>query len=155
MRISDWSSDVCSSDLDGFLTNGGTTVSYGSRGHDAWSPKAALSLRPDDLTEIVASAALATRFPTVRELYQAGLIAYGPNVGELDLYGFNPDLKPEKAVDLQLTASRRIGNVKVTLTGYRQDVRQTIFSQKNGRAAERRVGKECVSTCKSRWSPYH
>lgn len=114
---------------DGFLTNGGTTVSYGSRGHDAWSPKAALSLRPDDLTEIVASAALATRFPTVRELYQAGLIAYGPNVGELDLNGFNPDLKPEKAVDLQLTASRRIGNVKVTLTGYRQDVRQTIFSQ--------------------------
>src|SRR3546814_20524685 len=38
-------------------------------------------------------------------------------------------LKPEKAVDLQLTASRRIGNVKVTLTGYRQDVRQPIFSQ--------------------------
>src|SRR3546814_3772626 len=27
------------------------------------------------------------------------------------------------------SASRRIGNVKVTLTGYRQDVRQTIFSQ--------------------------
>src|SRR3546814_15765571 len=23
-----------------------------------------------------------------------------------------------------------------------------------GRSAERRVGKECVSTCKSRWSPY-
>src|SRR3546814_7547339 len=24
-----------------------------------------------------------------------------------------------------------------------------------GRSAERRVGKECVSTCRSRWSPYH
>src|SRR3546814_12934233 len=23
------------------------------------------------------------------------------------------------------------------------------------RAEERRVGKECVSTCRSRWSPYH
>src|SRR3546814_12818509 len=23
------------------------------------------------------------------------------------------------------------------------------------RSAERRVGKECVSTCRSRWSPYH
>lgn len=114
---------------DGFLTNGGTTVSYGSRSHDAWSPKASLSFRPDDLTEIVASAALATRFPTVRELYQAGLIAYGPNVGQLDLNGFNPDLKPERAIDLQLTASRRIGNVKVTLSGYRQDVKDTIFSQ--------------------------
>src|SRR3546814_15636394 len=24
-----------------------------------------------------------------------------------------------------------------------------------GRSAERRVGKECVSTCRSRWSPYN
>src|SRR3546814_11662346 len=26
---------------------------------------------------------------------------------------------------------------------------------KGGRSEERRVGKECVSTCRSRWSPYH
>src|SRR3546814_11384018 len=26
---------------------------------------------------------------------------------------------------------------------------------KEGRSEERRVGKECVSTCRSRWSPYH
>src|SRR3546814_2586063 len=26
---------------------------------------------------------------------------------------------------------------------------------KSGRSEERRVGKECVSTCRSRWSPYH
>src|SRR3546814_7412055 len=25
----------------------------------------------------------------------------------------------------------------------------------NHRSEERRVGKECVSTCRSRWSPYH
>src|SRR3546814_2626262 len=25
----------------------------------------------------------------------------------------------------------------------------------SGRSEERRVGKECVSTCRSRWSPYH
>src|SRR3546814_8961893 len=25
----------------------------------------------------------------------------------------------------------------------------------NGRSEERRVGKECVSTCRYRWSPYH
>src|SRR3546814_15579920 len=25
----------------------------------------------------------------------------------------------------------------------------------NRRSEERRVGKECVSTCRSRWSPYH
>src|SRR3546814_9319021 len=28
----------------------------------------------------------------------------------------------------------------------------TFFS---GRSEERRVGNECVSTCRSRWSPYH
>src|SRR3546814_19767754 len=26
---------------------------------------------------------------------------------------------------------------------------------RNGRSEERRVGKECVSTCRSRWLPYH
>src|SRR3546814_6328075 len=30
---------------------------------------------------------------------------------------------------------------------------QFVFSV--GRSEERRVGKECVSTCRSRWSPYH
>src|SRR3546814_66997 len=29
------------------------------------------------------------------------------------------------------------------------------FGGEPGRSEERRVGKECVSTCRSRWSPYH
>src|SRR3546814_21037279 len=29
------------------------------------------------------------------------------------------------------------------------------WSMKSFRSDERRVGKECVSTCRSRWSPYH
>src|SRR3546814_19164824 len=29
------------------------------------------------------------------------------------------------------------------------------FVDDNARSEERRVGKECVSTCRSRWSPYH
>src|SRR3546814_910892 len=33
------------------------------------------------------------------------------------------------------------------------DVYQDVFRE--GRSEERRVGKECVSTCRSRWSPYH
>src|SRR3546814_9708010 len=32
----------------------------------------------------------------------------------------------------------------------RQDVQKRM-----ARSEERRVGKECVSTCRSRWSPYH
>src|SRR3546814_9205034 len=30
-----------------------------------------------------------------------------------------------------------------------------ILADRNLRSEERRVGKECVSTCRSRWSPYH
>src|SRR3546814_18846933 len=30
-----------------------------------------------------------------------------------------------------------------------------LFVRNNVRSEERRVGKECVSTCRSRWSPYH
>src|SRR3546814_10327299 len=29
------------------------------------------------------------------------------------------------------------------------------FHPADARSEERRVGKECVSTCRSRWSPYH
>src|SRR3546814_11011379 len=30
-----------------------------------------------------------------------------------------------------------------------------LASLEDRRSEERRVGKECVSTCRSRWSPYH
>src|SRR3546814_5129399 len=30
-----------------------------------------------------------------------------------------------------------------------------LYLVSQGRSEERRVGKECVSTCRSRWSPYH
>ena len=33
------------------------------------------------------------------------------------------------------------------------DVRQAVTEQ--DRSEERRVGKECLSVCRSRWSPYH
>src|SRR3546814_3436037 len=36
------------------------------------------------------------------------------------------------------------------------DERRVIIRRGGGdRSEERRVGKECVSTCRSRWSPYH
>src|SRR3546814_4493407 len=35
------------------------------------------------------------------------------------------------------------------------DVEVSRAQLENGRSEERRVGKECVSTCRSRWSPYH
>src|SRR3546814_2140364 len=38
-----------------------------------------------------------------------------------------------------------------TERGKRQDQHTSV----TGRSEERRVGKECVRTCRSRWSPYH
>src|SRR3546814_9110384 len=35
------------------------------------------------------------------------------------------------------------------------DTRIARIKDTVGRSEERRVGKECVSTCRSRWSPYH
>src|SRR3546814_9014987 len=32
---------------------------------------------------------------------------------------------------------------------------KTTMVRPSARSEERRVGKECVSTCRSRWSPYH
>src|SRR3546814_16023526 len=34
-------------------------------------------------------------------------------------------------------------------------VNEITFNSSLLRSEERRVGKECVSTCRSRWSPYH
>src|SRR3546814_13275024 len=39
-------------------------------------------------------------------------------------------------------------------TDQRRIIRQAAI-RVLGRSEERRVGKECVSTCRSRWSPYH
>src|SRR3546814_11601633 len=35
------------------------------------------------------------------------------------------------------------------------EIMQAYADFHSGRSEERRVGKECVSTCRSRWSPYH
>src|SRR3546814_18859701 len=36
-----------------------------------------------------------------------------------------------------------------------EEIRRFGRQQPAMRSEERRVGKECVSTCRSRWSPYH
>src|SRR3546814_3149954 len=37
----------------------------------------------------------------------------------------------------------------------RADIDQPLAGSPGRRSEERRVGKECVRTCRSRWSPYH
>src|SRR3546814_12047656 len=105
MRISDWSSDVCSSDL-------------------ARSPVAALW----GILLVVAF-----YFP------QRFMVSY--DIAAL-LHWREALLIVAMAwlLHMQLRASR-----VVLSTGER----------KRGRSDERRVGKECVSKCRLRWSPYH
>src|SRR3546814_11969105 len=97
MRISDWSSDVCSSDL---LANADPRRGVG---HEKV------------LTRITVDDAAIER---VRD------------------QGFEMTSTPDAGV-----------TVKLALTGN--------MSTGGIRSEERRVGKECVSTCRSRWSPDH
>src|SRR3546814_14188413 len=99
MRISDWSSDVCSSDLgfSGVGEFGQTTLSPLQIRHSA-------ARRTPDL-HFYESAS-----PSV------GALVADPRVNVL--------LRPSNCVAAE-------------------------------RSEERRVGKECVSTCRSRWSPSH
>src|SRR3546814_4377997 len=85
MRISDWSSDVCSSDLPARRRNGSASAR------------------------------------------QAGTLAKKPLIAS--------------------PICSRYGAPDSTTS--------TIVSDVWVRSEERRVGKECVSTCRSRWSPYH
>src|SRR3546814_12859901 len=101
MRISDWSSDVCSSDL---LVPGEALSTVLERER---------VLPTDKVLDIVAQTASA-----LHAAHAAGLV--------------HRDIKPG---NLLITPE---GRVKIT-----------------DRSEERRVGKECVSTCSSRWSPSH
>src|SRR3546814_15400297 len=111
MRISDWSSDVCSSDLD-LNTNAAGLGTYYAH------------VKAIDLPQVA---------PYAGRIRMAGYLGFGLPLlaGALLLVLI---LKPSKK---SLHGSARFANAG------------------DLRSEERRVGKECVSTCRSRWSPYH
>src|SRR3546814_4684417 len=59
--------------------------------------------------------------------------------------------------DVDVTASEALSTPGFQpanlLSGIEQDI--VHAARASDRSEERRVGKECVSTCRSRWSPYH
>src|SRR3546814_13777575 len=122
MRISDWSSDVCSSDLTRWKVPG---VLDWSNMH--YNPYVDVSR---DTTTLYASDRDVFLF-LVDDTHpiEAGKL---PN-GEPDLYfrGF-------------YSWNSEVGAKTLGMA--------TFYLR---RSEERRVGKECVSTCKSRWSPFH
>src|SRR3546814_19559681 len=103
MRISDWSSDVCSSDLDG-------EGRVGEHQQD--------SERGEKLEQ------------------------------------FRRTVDPAQHRDLDPDPQRRDGDRR---QGHGQPETEPVPQQRRepARSEERRVGKECVSTCRSRGSPYY
>src|SRR3546814_7568880 len=56
--------------------------------------------------------------------------------------------------------AKLIGAILINISSLSCHPREPVKLQQNQkslrmRSEERRVGKECVSTCRSRWSPYH
>jgi iron complex outermembrane receptor protein len=87
-----------------------------------FSPKAVLAWSPSDDWTFKASAAVANRFPTVSELYQAvttGTILSTPN----------PNLKPERALSSELSAERRWSRAKLRVSLFDERIRNTLLSQ--------------------------
>src|SRR3546814_18817431 len=114
MRISDWSSDVCSSDLGPAERAGLAAV--------------------DPVARVV----------DVQELG-------GGDLRQAD-GGDVAGIAPEGLVHLLVDALRLQRHlVEVALA---QHVLLAVLALA-GRSEERRVGKECVSTFRSRWAPYH
>src|SRR3546814_14460320 len=126
MRISDWSSDVCSSDL--VLASEGTLIDPAAK-EQLWSALNSLASAPVPERTLTGLLMLLQ----AQELKQA-LAPYclgGP-------FGQLLDAEAERIGTSSCQAFETEG-----LTG------------SSARSEERRVGKECVSTCRSRWSPYH
>src|SRR3546814_6626729 len=60
---------------------------------------------------------------------------------------------PARHTAMQEAGCPRITQVEAQ--GDPDDAAGRIALQQHARSEERRVGKECVSTCRSRWSQYH
>src|SRR3546814_3383152 len=81
--------------------------------------------------------------------YEMRISDWSSDVCSSDLYG--------KAVHLIVHGQRDlIDSIRHKLTSLGFAANKLIpASLQKTRSEERRVGKECVSTCRSRWSPYH
>jgi len=97
---------------------------YAPRGDSALSPKLALRrhFAGDWTAEL--SLALATRFPTVGELFQGSL----NGDGSFNTNSFDPNLKPERSKDANLLLRHPFGPVTLTASLFWQQVDDAIFS---------------------------
>src|SRR3546814_14327869 len=124
MRISDWSSDVCSSDL---------------RILHEWGVMERMAGNIERSQELIG------RSLAVKPDQPAALRTFGTDYKYS--YG-DPVFTRLNGVASGLAEAAPLDQVQLhyALAKAYDDV---------NRSEERRVGKECVSTCRSRWAPYH
>lgn len=96
---------------------------YAARAEDAVNPTLSGQVALSDRTMLQVSLAMATRFPTVGELFQGSL----DGDGAFNLDSFDPDLKPERSRDASLLLAHDLGWMKLTGSVFYQAVRDTIF----------------------------
>lgn len=117
---------------DGGLTRLGTGAlagqqvsnAYAARIKDSINPSLSFEYRLGSQTSLQLSLAMATRYPTVGELFQGSLNGDGtfnPN-------SFDPNLKPERSKDANLVLAHDFGALKLTGSAFFQRVDDTIFA---------------------------
>jgi iron complex outermembrane receptor protein len=107
-------------------SSGRVTAELPDKNETAFSPKFSTTFRPTDKWSLRFSMGLATRFPTIGELYYGGITSSGI------INNNNPDLKPEEVFAKDFTITRFIGDDgEVRLTFFQDDVEDAIYSQTN------------------------
>src|SRR3546814_6755716 len=74
---------------------------------------------------------------------------------EMRISDWSSDVCSSDLLDVAAELAERREPRVVVLTGRPPGGGPSEAEQMLDRSEERRVGKECVSTCRSRWSPYH
>src|SRR3546814_15120621 len=87
--------------------------------------------------------------PMARDLMDLGIRVNSimPGVFETPLLG-NMNPKVKESLEASVPFPKRLGKAS-------EYASLAMEMARNSRSEERRVGKECVSTCRSRWAPYH
>src|SRR3546814_5880516 len=70
---------------------------------------------------------------------------------ELRISDWSSDVFSSDLTALIYAVQQNLEDIVQILVAYNANINLTNAE----RSEERRVGKECVSTCRSRWSPYH
>lgn len=97
---------------------------YAARSQDSVDPSLSFEYRFGDGTQVQLSLAMATRYPTVGELFQGSL----NGDGTFNVNSFDPDLKPEKSKDANLLVAHDFGPIKLTGSAFFQRVKDSVFS---------------------------